>query len=107
MSTNVGCVTNKNFFQAQLMCEEGLEYNRLIYASHIKDDLARKKYLDRTFDNCLKRHLCYRNFLVIVNKGSPLGRNNRVVIPRCVVSRIREQYAEFLGNYVGFMTIED
>ena len=57
-----GCITAQNFFQVQLLSDEGLQYNRLIFASLIKDTASREKFLGREFDNGLKRHLCYRNF---------------------------------------------
>ena len=68
----------------------------------IKDTASRVKFLDREFDNGLKRHLCYRNFLVFVNKGVPLGKGNRVVQPRCVVNKIRGRYSDHNGQYLEF-----
>ena len=102
MDSEGGCITEETFFQVQLLSDEGLQYNRLIFASLIKDFVARKQFLDREFDNRLKRHLCYRNFLVFVNRGQPLGPNNRVVTPRCVVLKIRERYPDQNGQYIGF-----
>ena len=102
-----GCITNEHFFEFQLMCEEGLHYNRLIYASLIKDNSARQKYLDKSFDNGMKRHLCYRNFLAVVNRGQPLGRGVRVILPRCVISKIRQQYPDNNGLYTGFQPAHD
>ena len=97
-----GCITAQNFFQVQLLSDEGLQYNRLIFASLIKDTASREKFLGREFDNGLKRHLCYRNFLVFVNKGVPLGKGNRVVLPRCVVNKIRGRYPDHSENYIGY-----
>ena len=88
--------------KVSLLSEEGLLYNRLIFASLIKDFVARKKFLDREFDNSLRRHLCYKSFLVFVNRGQPLGLKNRVVLPRCVVNKIRERYPNPDGQYKGF-----
>ena len=56
----------------------------------------------REFDSGLKRHLCYRNFLVFVNKGVPLGKGNRVVLPRCVVNKIRGRHPDHSEHYVGY-----
>ena len=96
------CITDEMFFKTHLLSEEGLQYNRLILASMIKNNASRQKYLDREFDNTLRRHLCYRNFLVFVNKGQPLGKNNRVVLPQCVVEKIRNKYPDPDGIYTGF-----
>ena len=102
MNSDKGCITDEPFFQAQLSCEEGLQYNRLIYSSIIRDDSERQKYLEKVFDNGMIRHLCYRSFLVLVNRGQPLGRNVRVVLPQCVLSRIRQHYPSPNGQYTGF-----
>ena len=99
---NSDCITEENFFLYQLMCEEGLQYNRLIFASQIRDDGERQKYLDKDFDNDMKRHICYRSFLVVVNGGHPIGRGVRVVLPQCVLTRIRRQYPNPRGIYKGF-----
>ena len=53
------------------MSEEGLQYNRMLFASIINDHEARKKYLEQVFDNGKRRHLCYRNFLIFMNRGQP------------------------------------
>ena len=70
------------------------------HASLIKDNSARQKYLDKSFDNGMKRHLCYRNFLAVVNRGQPLGRGVRVILPRCVISKIQQQYPDNDGLYI-------
>ena len=83
-------------------------YNRLILASTIKSETARQQYLSKEFTNRLKRHLAYRTYLVIVNNSCPLGRYNRVVIPRCVVSKIREKYPEVSDSlYTGFLDVQN
>ena len=72
MESSRGCITEQTFFQAQLMSEEGLQYNRMLFASIINDHEARKKYLEQVFDNGKRRHLCYRNFLIFMNRGQPI-----------------------------------
>ena len=96
------CVTDQSFFQAQLLSEDGLQYNRFIIASLIQDATSRDKFLRRPFDNTLKRHICYRNFVAFTNGGQPMGRNNRMVLPRCVVNKIREAYPDPHDNYSGY-----
>ena len=102
------CVTHLDFFRQQLMSDDSLTYNRLILASTIKSETARQQYLSKEFTNRLKRHLAYRTYLVIVNNSCPLGRYNRVVIPRCVVSKIREKYPEVSDSlYTGFIDVQN
>ena len=97
------CITDQTFFQGQLLSEDGLQYNRVMYASTISDYEERRKYLERDFDNRMRRQLCYRNFVLFINRGHPIGRGNRVVIPRCVVTEIRRQYCDPNGQYIGFI----
>ena len=101
------CVTHLDFFRQQLMSDDSLTY-RLILASTIKSETARQQYLSKEFTNRLKRHLAYRTYLIIVNNSCPLGRYNRVVIPRCVVSKIREKYPEVSDSlYTGFLDVQN
>ena len=87
---------------AQLQSEEVLQYNRLNFASMIKDNSSRENFLEREFDNGLKRHLCYGNFLVYVHRGMRLGKSKfRVVLP-CVDTKIRGRYPDQNGKYTGF-----
>ena len=102
LGVNENCITCQSLFNVQLMSEDGLRYNRLIIASMIKDFGSRTKFLERNFDNTLKRHLCYRNFVAFTNGGQPMGRHNRVVIPRCVVNKIRVKYPDENEFYTGF-----
>ena len=37
-----------------------------------------------------------------MNRGQPIGSGNRVVLPQCVVAKIRERYPDPSGKYVGF-----
>ena len=76
LGVNENCITCQSLFNVQLMSEDGLRYNRLIIASMIKDFGSRTKFLERNFDNTLKRHLCYRNFVAFMNGGQPMGRHN-------------------------------
>ena len=102
------CVTELDIFLQQIISNDSLICNRLILASTIKSEAARQEYLNKEFSNRLKRHLAYRTFLLVVNKGCPLGRYNRVVIPRCVVSRIRHAYPESDSTmYTGFLDIQN
>ena len=59
-------------------------------------------YKNNTTNLREQRHLCYRNFLIFMNSGQPIGRGNRVVLPQSVVAKIREQFPDPSGKYVGF-----
>ena len=72
--------------------EEALVFSRYTMSAMFKKDADRRRYLNKEFTNNLKRNLAYRNLLYFVNKGCPLGRYNRVVVPRCAVVKIRETF---------------
>ena len=99
---SVQCITSTDLFAG--LISEGLEYSRFIHASAIRNYQKRQEYLARELTNGLRRHLLYRNFTLVMNSGHPLGRHNRVVLPRCVVEKIRETYPERnADNYTGFI----
>ena len=85
-------ITSADLFNGLL--SEGLEYSRFIHASAIRDTKKRQEYLSKEVTNGLKRHMLYRNFVLVMSRGYPLAKKNRVVLPRCVVEKIREKYPE-------------
>ena len=97
------CITEVPVFKNIIADEDGLQYSRFIHASSIKDSKKRHEYLAKTFGNSLKRYLLYRNFLLFVKKGEPLGKGKRVVLPNCVIQRVRQQFpASEDERYHGF-----
>ena len=100
------CVIDEDFFKNNLLCEQGLEFSRYTMASMIKKKSDRDEYLNKPFTNRLKRNLAYINFLVFLNKGYTIGRYNRVVIPSCVVLKIRQTFPESDGLYTGFKDVQ-
>ena len=48
------------------------------------------------------RLMAYRQFINWVRRGQPLGKKFRVVIPACVVLKIRKTFPEASGIYEGF-----
>lgn len=102
------CVTNLDFNLQQVISDDSLTCGRFTLASTIKSDTARQDYLSKDFTNRLKQNLAHRTFLVIVNKGFPLRRYRRVVIPRCVVGGIRQKFPEISDTmYTGFLNVQN
>jgi hypothetical protein len=64
-------------------------------------DHDKKKQL-KSDSNKTFRFLAYRNFVSWINSGVKLGKNNRVRLPSCVVSKIRDKWPEPSGKYIGF-----
>ena len=46
--------------------------------------------------------MAYRQFVHWVRRGQPLGKKNRVVLPACVVTKIRKTFPEESGRHEGF-----
>jgi hypothetical protein len=65
-------------------------------------DVHRNEMLvfDTDRNHASKRHAAYRMF--VYWWCGRLGSGNRVVIPSCVVLRVRERYPDMFANYVGF-----
>lgn len=66
-----------------------------------EDELALEE--DRT--NANYRHYAYRSY--IYWKFGRIGRGNRIVIPACLVRRIRERFPSANGQYRGFIPGEN
>ncbi|KAI7800479.1 putative P2X purinoceptor 7-like [Triplophysa rosa] len=86
----------------QCMTEHsGLEYNCLsVYTLNNINNIYRADYgpLIRRTEHF--RYLAYRSFVSWC--WGYLGRHVRVVIPACVVQRIRQEFPDAGANYVGF-----
>ena len=90
-----GCITKTEIFMGLL--SQGLEYSRFIHASAIRNSQKRQQYLSKEMTNGLRRHLLYRNFVLMLNSGRPLGKNNRIVLPKCVIEEIPTTYRPILS----------
>ena len=53
------------------------------------------------------RFMAYRQFINWVRRGQHLGKKIRVVIPSCVVTKIRGAFPSEDGNYEGFHEASD
>ena len=73
----------------------------------IKSSSARNSFLKNALLKQTENKSSYRNFLVYINKGCPLGWYNRVVILRYVVNKIRQTFSEDNESlYTGFIDIQ-
>lgn len=77
-----------------------------------------KKYHFKMKLKCIHVHVCflffsqsrltaYRQFVSWMFRGEKLGKGKRVVIPACVVRKIRLTFPEPDGQYTGFQTAFD
>ena len=51
------------------------------------------------------RHVMYRQMALVINKG-PSGRGNRLKLPECVTTGIREMFPDPNGTYTGHRNVE-
>ena len=100
------CIIDNEFF-SNITSEEGLQFSRIIETTNIVNPWLKQRYLSQEFTNNLKRNMSYRNFVVWINQHIPMGRGNRMVIPRCVVLKIRQLYPDEQNRYTGFRQYEN
>ncbi|XP_022160038.1 uncharacterized protein LOC111026292, partial [Myzus persicae] len=67
-----------------------------------KNKLKKKQLSALEVPNKTWRYICYVQFTHWVNSWTSLGKGVRVVIPACVINKIRNKYPEKDGLYVGF-----
>ena len=96
------CIIDNHFFRVNILSEEGILYSRDLIAAHITNSAEKNQYLSVKLTNALKRNIAYRNFMLYVNKYIPLGHRNRVVLPRCVVLKIRQTFPDANHCYTVF-----
>ena len=51
------------------------------------------------------RLTAYRQFVCWMFRGEKLGKGKRVVIPSCVIRKIRDHFPEPDGQYTGFKNV--
>ena len=67
--------------------------------NHISREPCKQRNVFRTrIRQWSKETPLLQNFLVYVDRGTPLGKSNRVVLSRCVVTKIRGRYPDQNGN---------
>ena len=99
---NITCITMMPSFQTLIIDKESLELTRNVVGHQIKSEAIRTNYFKKDLNESLLRNLAYTNFYSYANgSGEIRGRGNRVVIPRCVVAKIRQAYPEKDNKYTG------
>jgi hypothetical protein len=94
------CITLHESFGHYVLSIEGLNIARHSFILHSKDSEVRAKFRDTS--NKMYRHVAYKQFVYWINSWVTLGKNNRIVIPSCVIKSIREEYPEADGIYTGY-----
>jgi hypothetical protein len=81
--------------------DEVKDYSKRLYIHKAMNGTIAMTDRDGNFiPNKKMRKALYKTFTYL--KFGHLGRGNRIPIPLCVVSKIREMYPEPDGNYIGF-----
>ncbi|XP_008189958.1 P2X purinoceptor 7-like [Acyrthosiphon pisum] len=68
----------------------------------LHQSINKKKLGQHHPENKMWRCICYKQYTSWVNSWIAMGKGNRVVLPACVVQKIRKEYPEPNGIYVGF-----
>ncbi|XP_060882052.1 uncharacterized protein LOC132953700, partial [Metopolophium dirhodum] len=96
------CVTATASFEKIILAEEILNITRQQMIMKTKNKLKKKQLSALEVPNKTWRYICYVQFTHWVNSWTSLGKGVRVVIPACVINKIRNKYPEKDGLYVGF-----
>ena len=96
----VSCITDNEYFEDICLKRHILE------SAHIQNQRYLGKFKDsKTISNKSYRFSAYRQYTAWVHYYERLGRNNRLVIPSCVVKKIRDTFPSVDGSYIGFKDI--
>jgi hypothetical protein len=100
------CITLNPAFQNTILSVDSLNISR---HQLIRKTTNQRKKRTLTVDepkNNLWRYLAYKQFVSWINSWTAIGKGNRIVIPSCVVMKIRECFPDENGAYVGFRTTD-
>jgi hypothetical protein len=97
---NTTCIVHHSSFENVIINIEVLNTARHHMILHEKDVIKKKIYMKT--NNRIWRHVAYKQFVYWINSWVTLGKNNRKVIPSCVVHVIRETFPDEENNYTGF-----
>ncbi|KAL4126499.1 hypothetical protein QTP88_010721 [Uroleucon formosanum] len=96
------CITLHQSFSKLILDKEILNITRHNLILKTKNRINKKKLGQHHPENKTWRFICYKQYTSWVNSWIAMGRGNRVVLPACVEQKIREEYPEPNGIYVGF-----
>lgn len=96
------CITLHHSFSKLILDKEILNITRHNLILKTKSYINKKKLGKHYPENKTWRFICYKQYTSWVNSWIAMGKGNRVVLPSCVVSKIRKEYPEPNGIYVGF-----
>jgi hypothetical protein len=99
------CFTESNQFKNTILNDDVILIARHKVMCYERNKTKLKKL--RAQCNSSSRYLAYREFVYWLNARKRLGKNVRIVIPSCIVTRIRQKWPEESGEYVGFKLHDD
>ncbi|CAI6370991.1 unnamed protein product [Macrosiphum euphorbiae] len=96
------CITEISSFSKIILDEEVLNITRQQIIVKSKNKSKKKMLSSSQPTNKMWRYICYKQFTHWINSWNSIGKGNRIVIPSCVVNKIRQKYPEQDGCYVGY-----
>jgi len=96
------CVTNNVLFNKLVLDKDVLNISRHKMILKSKKKQKKKVLCKSEPQNKVWRYLAYKQFISWINAWTTIGKENRIVIPSCVIYKIRQTYPEENGVYVGF-----
>ena len=96
------CVTQSEQFYSLIENCENLDYTRYLMSFQISDPKEKRQFLSTPMCNRFRRHIAYKTFVFMIHSKA-VGKYTRIVLPACVVARVRFLYPEDEGGrYTGF-----
>ncbi|KAE9521400.1 hypothetical protein AGLY_018222 [Aphis glycines] len=90
----VGCVTNIVLFNQLVLDKDGLNISCHKTILKYKNKQKKKVLCKSEPQNKVWRYLAYKQFISWINAWTTIGKGNRIVIPSCVIYKIRQTYLE-------------
>lgn len=96
------CVTQNPSFNRLILDRELLSMVRHGLALKTKSQRKRRLLIADVPQNRTWRYAAYKQFTSWINSWTTIGFKNRIVLPSCVIWKIRDEFPEEDGNYTGF-----
>jgi hypothetical protein len=107
VKANYECVTENPIFSSLIVFKEALNILRHQTIRKTKSNKKKNSLAATELPNNSWRYLAYKQFVLWVNANVALGSGNRVVIPSCVVNKIRENFPDPTSTYTGYRAREE